>query len=525
MLARMRVRPWLASVSTGAALLALDPRVAWALDQPAGGGDHAAAAPASASAQTGLLRVVLGLALVFALAVVAAHPFVRRLERRLGLTVVLSSGLPFIAMGVVFRLPSVGILSDAVVDDLRPALEFGVGWLGFVVGMQFDVRELDKVPPKTGGAVAAESVIPMVASALAASAFFVALDPVWAFGGARSVAEGFSVAFTHTPLRDGLALGACAAQTAPVAAVAIARGGAGPGSLAAKLLDQITRIDDVAGVALLGLICAFFRPTDAFAAWKLPHIAWIFVTLGMGGVLGILSYVLVRGARSGAEEIAYLLGAIALSAGMSGYLAISPLVTCAIAGALLINLPHDNFDRLKATMNQVERPLYLIFLVVAGALWDLRAWQGWALVPLFVLGRVGGKLSGAYVAKKVGPAELPDATTLGLALAPQSPIAIATIVSYITIYRGQEAESKSLHWLMTACIGGALLTEILVQTIARLRGDLSFDVGAPSLASMSPPSMPPGAIEAAPVVIPAPPSLPSGEAAPTPHGSDRPPGA
>jgi len=61
----------------------------------------------------------------------------------------------------------------------------------------------------------------------------------------------------------------------------------------------------------------------------------------MGGVLGILTYVLVRSAKGLAEEVAYLLGAVALSAGMAGYLAISPLVACAIAGALLTNLPHE----------------------------------------------------------------------------------------------------------------------------------------------------------------------------------------
>src|SRR3954470_5216078 len=107
-----------------------------------------------------LLRVVLGLAFAFILAVAAAHPLVRRIERRLGLTVLLSSGLPFLAMGVVFHLPGVGVLTDDIVKDLRPVLEFGLGWLGFVVGMQFDVRELDTMPAKTGSVVVAGSAIP-----------------------------------------------------------------------------------------------------------------------------------------------------------------------------------------------------------------------------------------------------------------------------------------------------------------------------------------------------------------------------
>ena len=292
--------------------------------------DPAQAAPALAapSPQTGLLRVVLGLAAAFILAVAAAHPFVRRVERRLGLTVLVSSGLPFLAMGVVFRLPSVGVLTDDVVSDLRPALEFGLGWLGFVVGMHFDVRELDTLPEETGVVVVVESLIPFVAAALACTIVLIGLD----VGGGGTMHDR-----VVDSLRDALALGACAAPAAPVAAAALSRSA---GSAAASLIARITTLNDVAGVVVIGLICAFFRPTDAMSAWKLPHIAWMFVTLGMGGVLGILTYILVRSAKSQAEEMALLLGAIALSAGMAGYLAISPLVTCAIAGALLTNLPH-----------------------------------------------------------------------------------------------------------------------------------------------------------------------------------------
>ena len=441
------------------------------------------ASPAPAPHQTELLRVVLGLALAFGLAIVAAHPLVRRIERRLGLTVLLSSGIPFIAMGVIFRLPSVGILTNEVVADLRPALEFGIGWLGFVVGMQFDVRDLDLVPPKTGAVVVAETVVPFVLTALACATFLATLDPAWSLSDHSTWKEGLRAAVNHAPLRDALALGACAAQAAPVAAVAIARGS---GSVAAKLLSYVTQLDDVAGVLVLGLICAAFRPTDAVAAWKLPHIAWIFVTLGMGGVFGILTYALLRSAKNASEETAYLLGAIALSAGMSGYLAISPLVTCAIAGALLTNLPHKNFDQLKATMLQVERPLYLIFLLIAGAMWDVTAWQGWLLAPVFVSARVGGKLIGAHVAKRTGPEGLPDATTLGLALAPQSPAAIATIVSYATIYKPHATEAASLGWLMTACIAGAVITEIIVQATVRMRGGLRIDFRSPSMVSIPP---------------------------------------
>ncbi len=436
--------------------------------------------------QSALLRVVLGLGAATALAVAAAHPVVRRIERRLGLTVLLSSGLPFLVLGLVFHHPRVGILTDSVVNDLRPAIEFAFGLMGFAVGLQFDVREIDVMPPKTGAVIFAETSIPMLTTTVACAAVLFALDPNWSLSSYATVREGIGALASRPAFRDALALGACAAQAAPVAAVAIA---GSSGSPTARLIAHIVRLDDAAGVFLLAIICSYFRPTDAVAAWKLPHIAWLFVTLGMGGLFGLLTYVLLRGSKTPTERFTSLLGAVGLSAGMSGYLAISPIVTCAIAGALLINLPFKHIGQLKQSIVELERPLYMIFLLIAGAMWDPTAWEGWLLVPVFVLARVGGKLVGAHVAKAVGPAELPDPTTLGLALSPQAPITIVTIVSYATLYLPNDGAGSRMGWLTTATIGGAVLTELTIQIIVRVRGDLRFDGPQVSLPSITPPTL------------------------------------
>ena len=133
------------------------------------------------------------------------------------------------------------------------------------------------------------------------------------------------------------------------------------------------------------------------------------MTPGLGGALGIVSYVLLRGARNAAEELALLLGAVALSAGVAGYLALSVPVICAIAGALMANLPMRDLEGLRATLAMVERPIYLIFLLVVGAAWRPGEWQGWVLAPAFVLARVAGKRLGAIWSKRAGPKELPSA--------------------------------------------------------------------------------------------------------------------
>jgi len=409
-----------------------------------------------------LPRVVIGLAIALAFAVLGAHPKVRALERRLGVTVLISAGVPFLAMGAIFRLPSVDILTPDILTDLKPAFEFGLGWIGFVVGIQFDVRTLDRLPAALGPVIAIETIVPMVTTAALCSLAFLNL-------GATFTNVNFA--------RDALVLAACAAASAPISAQVWA-----PriGSRSTRLIEDITRVDEVVALAMLGAIAIFFRPPSEFTLWRLPSSAWLLVTLGLGGVLGIITYALIRGAKTAAEKLALLLGAIALSAGMAGYLALSVPVVCAIAGALLTNLPLRNKGELKQTLGAVERPLYLIFLVVVGASWRPDEWQGWVIAPAFALARVAGKRLGAIWAKRSsGAADLPSAHDLALALAPQSPIAVVAIVSASTLYHGVHEER--VRWAINAVIIGGVLTEVVVRVLERRAYHVSAAVRTPMI--------------------------------------------
>lgn len=393
-------------------------------------------------------RIVLGLAIALGLAVLAAQPKVKEIEKRLGVTVLISAGLPFLGMGAVFRLDAVGILTPEILDDLRPAFEFGLGWIGFVIGMQFDVRRLDALPRAVGPVIAIASFVPMVTTAVLCSLAFVALGVPWR-----------NVDFA----RDALVLAGCAAPSAAISAAAWAQR---IGAASAKVVEEVTLFDEVVALVALGVVAIFFRPAAGVTLWVLPPSAWLLVTLGLGGVLGILTYVLVRGADNFHEQLALLLGAMALSAGMAGYLALSVPVVCAIAGAVLTNLPLRDSGRLHRILLDVERPLYLIFLLIAGASWRPAEWQGWVLAPAFVIARVAGKRLGAIWSKRVGPPELPSARLFALAIAPQSPISVVAIISAATLYRGDH--SDRVRWAINAVIIGGVLTEVVVRILERI---------------------------------------------------------
>jgi Kef-type K+ transport system membrane component KefB len=418
-------------------------------------------------------RVVIGLFVLVALAILAGHPRVAGFEKRSGISMFASTGIPFLALGALARLPQVGILRDDVVRDLRPLLEFGLGWIGFRVGSQFDVRELDRLPQGAGRLLGMQSATAFIAASAGS------MGALWLVG--RSLGSNI--------IRDGLILGACASVSAPSGARALEAAGV-VSAEGSRMIRKIVLLDDVVPIAVLALVTAIFRPLDA-ATWRLPALGWVFVQIGMGAALGALTVAMMRAAKNINEEIALTLGAIAFAAGMASYLGFSPLAVGCVAGVIVVNLSTEEENAIfGAKLRDLERPIFMVFFAVAGSLWDIRDWRGWAVIPLFVLARLFGKLGGAraaFLADRQTMAEaarqgktesdadtsqrvarasfiphtgLLDPRSLGIALIPASAVSIAVVISARHSY-----PDSIPAWLETIVIVGAIATEVLFQFV------------------------------------------------------------
>lgn len=387
-------------------------------------------------------RVVLGLMLTLALAIVASHPKVKRTSARFGVHAVASTGMPFLLLGAFFHLDAIGILSERVLGHLRPAFEFGLGWIGFAVGIHFDLRRIERLPRGIASAVAIVATVPMLAVAVACVPVLLALGIF--------PKEGL--------FRNALVLCACACASAPLDK---AFANSGP---AARFLRDMTQQDEVVALALLGIISVTFRPEDGNVHWLLPKSAWLLVALGIGALLGIVAFILLRGARKPSERIAILLGTVAFASGMAGSLALSVPVTCAMAGALLANLPLRDEDGVRKILVDFEGPLYLVFLVVVGASWDPRPWQGWVIAIAFTIARLYGKALGGRLAVR-SVRGLPSEAVTTSALLPQSPVAVVVIVAAAMLYGAQTP--VALRWMINAVLVSAVLSELFAFVVRR----------------------------------------------------------
>ena len=389
-----------------------------------------------------LARVVIALAVAMALAVLGAHPRVIRWERRFGLTVLATSGFPFLLLGILFR--ELGVLTATVLNDLRPLFEFGLGWVGFTIGTHLNLRRFDRLPPTAAPVIALASLLPMVLAAVACSFTLAALG----------VLPGKGL------IRDGLILTACAAVSAPANLELLLR----RWKASAQLVLEVTRIDQLAALAVLAFVAIMFRPDRTVTLWHLPRSGWFLMTLGLGAMLGIVIYLLVRNIKDEKEQLALLMGGVALASGMAGYLALAVPVVCALAGAVLINFPMNNSERIVRTLREVERPLYLIFLFILGAAWRPDEWQGWVLGLVFAISRAYGKIVAVRIATWIDR-DLPDWKPLAVALLPESTIAIVVLFS-ATAIDGVSANAP-VRWAVNAVIVGSVLTEIAVQWFQR----------------------------------------------------------
>jgi len=399
------------------------------------------AAPRAATLDTWVaIKAIGGLLALLSLAYLGGNRRVVRFQERLGVHGVITAGFPFVALGLFASWPAIGILSPDVITGLRPVLHFGLGWLGFLIGAQLDIRVLDRVPTGTAYLILVEALGPFGITAAACGA----------------VMLGFGQSWDDPDVwRDVILLGTAAAMTAPRKFRGFANRTWREGRGADVLLGQL---DELVGVIGLLFLTAYFRDTTS-STWTLPSTAWVFVSLGLGVAIGALIFAMVRVPRSNAEFLAVVLGAIAFASGLAGYLHLSPIVICFLAGVLVTNFPNDQRADVFRILHHLERPVQLLFLIIAGAVWQPEDWRGWVLVPLFVAGRAAGKYTGIVASKTAVGALLPAGFTERRRLiTPLSGLSIALVVSM-----GATTGDPGLSWVVTAVIGGAMVTALLIR--------------------------------------------------------------
>src|SRR5690606_11374254 len=129
--------------------------------------------------------------------------------------------------------------------------------------------------------------------------------------------------------------------------------------------------------------------------------------------------------------------------------------------------------RLREILFRLERPIYLLSLVIVGALWQVSDWRGWVLMPVFMALRLAGKRLGTRLALGDAELELAEDERRAIATPPLGPLAIAIVTNALLLYPG-----GSISLIVSAVIGGGVLTEVFLQLASRRRARLALARGS-----------------------------------------------
>lgn len=203
----------------------------------------------------------------------------------------------------------------------------------------------------------------------------------------------------------------------------------------APLLRNGTRLGDIAVIIAFGLIFCVFHESAPGAQDYSPS-TWAWVTFGLGAALGFLFSLFLAGDESDNSRFLALVGIIAFASGGAYFLELSPLAVNLSMGFVLVNFARGG-QLLHTTLESTERPMTIVLLIFAGALWEPTELVPTALaLGGFLIARTGAKWLASVIAGW-GTTLRKD---LFLGLLAHGDVTLAMAVSFRLVYHGEAAK-------------------------------------------------------------------------------------
>jgi len=398
---------------------------------------HAASGTGQNGSEGELGTVVL-LVVVIGVAYVLAHNVVERLQRRF----LVVSGAEYLLLGFLLgpAFPAIHALDN--VTGLLPIIALAAGWVGLLRGTDFDFTSLQKLDPATWRVVFLHHLLPGVAVGIGSYYFFT--ETSWILVSSREAALSAS------------ALACFAAADSAEPFDLLARRYEVSGRLA-PLLRNGTRLGDIVVILAFGLIFCVFHENAPEAQDYSPAL-WAWVTVLLGGALGFLFSLFLAGDESDNSRFLALVGIIAFASGGAYFLELSPLAVNLSMGFVLVNFARGG-QLLHTTLESTERPMTLVLLIFAGALWEPTEFVPTMLVlGGFLVARTGAKWLASVIAGW-GTSLRKD---LFRGLLAHGNVTLAMAVSFRLVYDGEAAKIA-----YSAVLGSIILNDLMAPRLLR----------------------------------------------------------
>ena len=393
-----------------------------------------------------MLKVAVGVAILLIIALIGYRRTFTHLQLPIGARLIFLTGTEFILVGVALGDQLIGILDESTIRSLTPLFSLGLGVIGLIFGIQLELDKILRFPTRYLGMAFIQAIFTMLV----------------VFGPFYFVLQGLFGDDRRSILLASLVLAATAACTAQTALAMIDRDVAPRRARVMELLRYVSSVDAVVGLLVLQFALGLMqtRPVVGFDAGL--SFQWFALSLVVGGTTGFLLHLLTRTRCRDEELLIFVLGMAVFSGGIALFFKLSPLFVNTLMGMVVANLPGSK-NRIFNLLARLEKPFYVVFLILAGAIW--RPGSAWALplAALYLGLRLIGKGAGGYLAARAAPAGVRPPSVMGLGLVSQGGIAIAMVMNYY-----QLSSAAVTDVVVTTVLVAVILNELASPFLARV---------------------------------------------------------
>ncbi len=394
------------------------------------------------------MKALLGFALLLLIGLFASRPILGRARGGGRAFFLHLAGAEFLLLGALLGPRATGVIDAETIALLDPFLGLGLGYVGFVFGMQFERSALRDVPGNY-----------FVAAAAQVLAGVVILVPVLWFTLSRS---GFLGA---PPGPLALAMAAAATGTSTSFLFVLERHFRPTRSRVFPFLRFCAVFEDLLGVLLFGVAVCWLRGTAVPGGGGGAWLMWVFASVAVGALSGGLLLAVASLRLSEREVLLFLVGAVLFSGGLAAHLRLSPVLTNLLGGVLFANLSRRGAGYHERLLT-VEKPLYVLMLVLAGALWAAPPAASAGLALLYVGVRLAGKWAGGRISVPVVLGPDRRFGGYGFGLVAQSEMAVALMVGLLAL-RSDPATHLGVSAVFVAILLNGLLASAYFTRQAR----------------------------------------------------------
>lgn len=376
----------------------------------------------------------------------------------------------YIVIGLILGEAGFGIITAQEQVTLRVFNFFALGVIGFLVGGELKLEAFRKYGRQFLAILLGEGLLAFMLVGVSTAMLLYLVTPNLAIA-----------------MAGGVVFGAIASATDPASTVDVLWEYRSQGVMTTALI-AIIALDDALAMTLYGVGTALAQIVTG-GGGSVAHELWIvfkelFGAIGLGLAGSIILSALMRWVKQQDRAVAMAIGMILLVISITVAMDMDVILAGMTMGFVLTNIsPYRSEDLFKLTRS-FSIPIYVLFFVLVGARLDLglMPWWIWALVILYVLGRSGGKVLGAWLGAKWSGSPPTVRKYLGMSLFAQGGVAVglsivaAQRLSNITIVKGVSLGDAIVFTITATTLIVQLIGPSLVKISIRLAGEIGRDI-------------------------------------------------